>query len=297
MPATIDHAISPLTAQDIAFYREHGWIITPRVLDDRLIQEALQGLEEHWAGHRDRVLPGAGQHFVDWMPGDSEGVRNNEFLSLQNDRVRRFVASPVIAAMAGSLTGSAEVRLFDDQIFVKPAGGTNAVIGWHVDQDYWGTCSSNELLTAWIPLHDCPEELGPLVVLDGSHKWSHKLDRTALSVHRLDTGALEGQVNQLGYEYKPVTMTLKRGQFSFHNCRTIHGGYPNRGTRPRIAVALHLQDKDNSYRPAFRPDGRRVQSFHDMICRKTPAGVPDYTDEAVFPALWRLADDKLAVGA
>jgi hypothetical protein len=36
---------------------------------------------------------------------------------------------------------------------------------WHVDGDYWGTCSSEELLTGWIPFHDCPEELGPLAVI------------------------------------------------------------------------------------------------------------------------------------
>lgn len=32
-------------------------------------------------------------------------------------------------------------------------------------------CSSDALLTAFIPLHDCDESNGTLVVADGSHLW------------------------------------------------------------------------------------------------------------------------------
>ena len=41
----------------------------------------------------------------------------------------------------------------------------------HADHAYWGTCSSQRLLTAWIPFHDVDEESGTLAVLDGSHRW------------------------------------------------------------------------------------------------------------------------------
>ena len=27
------------------------------------------------------------------------------------------------------------------------------------------------MLTAWIPLHDCPVEMGPVIYIDGSHRW------------------------------------------------------------------------------------------------------------------------------
>jgi hypothetical protein len=271
---------------EITAYQEHGWFATQRVLDDELLDEALAGLEQHWAGHRDHVLPDAREHFCDWMPGDGEGTRNNEFLSLQNDRVRKLALSPVIGAIAGSLTGSSAIRLFDDQMVFKPGGEERSAVGWHVDGDYWGTCTSLQMLTAWIPLHDCPEELGPLVVLDGSHRWSHKISKSALSFHCQDMDGLARHVRELGYDFKPVVISLRRGEFSFHHCRTIHGSYPNRTDRPRIALAVHLQDDSNSYQSAVRPAGHPTQLFNDLICRSTSSGVPDYSDEAVFPLLW-----------
>ncbi len=275
-----------LTPVEIEFYSDHGWLISDSVLSDAAIDDTLRGLGQHWSGHRDRRLEGAGIHCVDWMPGDGDGTRNNEYISLQNELVRCLAWSPVIGEIAAEAVDTSAIRLFDDQVVYKPGGQTEAVVGWHVDGDYWGTCSSQNMLTAWIPLHDCPAELGPLVVLDGSHKWSHLLERSALSFHRKDMEGLARQVNELGFEFKPVTMEMKKGQFSLHHCRAIHGSYPNRSERPRIALAVHLQDSENRYRAAVRPDGRPVELFNDRICRKTAEGQPDYQDDTVFPRLW-----------
>ena len=286
MQETMLNSTNALSVEATAFYQEHGWLVTSEVLDHEEIDSAMRGLEQHWGGHRDQALPGAGKHCADWMPGDGDGTRNNEYISLQNNSVRRLAWSLVIGEIAAGATGSSTVRLFDDQMVYKPGGQMDAVVGWHVDGDYWGTCTSSNMLTAWIPLHDCPAELGPLVVLDGSHKWSHLLERSALSFHRRDMEGLANVVNDLGFEFKPVTIELKKGQFSLHHCRAIHGSYPNRSNRPRIALAVHLQDGANSYRAAVRPDGRPVELFNDRICRQTPSGEPDYHDPAVFPRLW-----------
>jgi hypothetical protein len=281
---------SALTQEEVDFYQEHGWLKTRSVIADHLIDSTLQGLEQHWTGHRDRVLAGAGKGFADWMPGGGDGTRNNEYLSLQNRLVSQLAWSRVVGEIAANAAQVDGIRLFDDQIVYKPGGQTNAVVGWHVDGDYWGTCSSQKMLTAWIPLHDCPEELGPIVVLDGSHRWSHLLDRSAFSFHRTDMELLRGYIEDLGYEFKPVVLEMKRGEFSLHHCRTIHGSYPNRGTRPRIALAVHMQDTGNRYREAFRPDGRPVQLFNDTICGRDAQGFPDYSDDSVFPLMWSRAE-------
>ncbi len=122
--------------------------------------------------------------------------------------------------------------------------------------------------------------------VDGSHKLSHSLDRTVLSFHRRDREGLARHLRELGFEFKPVTIEMKRGQFSLHHCLTIHGSYANQSNRPRIALAVHLQDGENRYRPARRPDGRPGELFNDRICRRTGDGLPDYQTEAVFPRLW-----------
>ena len=275
--------------EDVRFYEEHGWFRTPKVLSDELIDSAVAGLEEHWSGHRDAKLP-VQTGYGDWMPGAGSGTRNNEYLSLQNNRVRRLALSPVIGAIAAKLARTEEIRLFDDQMVYKPAGQGLSAVGWHVDGDYWGTCASQSMLTAWIPLHDCPEELGPCAMLDGSHKWSHLVDREILSFNRQDMEQLQRHVESLGFSFQPVPMSMERGQMSFHHTRTLHGSYPNRGERPRIAYAVHLQDASNRYRSAANPDGSPVRLFNDLICAKDGAGLPDYADDEVFPALWRHPD-------
>jgi Phytanoyl-CoA dioxygenase (PhyH) len=270
---------------DVRFYKEHGWFITPKVLSNELLDEALVGLEEHWSGHRDSNLP-VEDGYANWMPGDGDGTRNNEYLSLQNKRIRKLAWHPLIGAIAARLAETSSIRLFDDQMVYKPPSESNSSVGWHVDGDYWGTCSSPNLLTAWIPLHDCPERLGPLAVIDASHKWSHQFDRSVFSFHSQDMEALRKAITDAGHSFDLKLLAMSRGQMSFHHSRTIHGSYPNRGEQPRIALALHVQDQSNRYRESFRRDGRRIQLFNDRICGKDLKGQPDYNDADVFPTLW-----------
>ena len=43
--------------EDVAFYEEHGYCVTPKVLPDDVIDAAIRGAERHWAGERDWRLP------------------------------------------------------------------------------------------------------------------------------------------------------------------------------------------------------------------------------------------------
>jgi hypothetical protein len=43
--------------EDVAFYEEHGYYVTPKVLPDDVIDAAIRGAERHWAGERDWRLP------------------------------------------------------------------------------------------------------------------------------------------------------------------------------------------------------------------------------------------------
>jgi ectoine hydroxylase-related dioxygenase (phytanoyl-CoA dioxygenase family) len=83
-----------------------------------------------------------------------------------------------------------------------------------------------------------------------------------------------------------VPIELARGQVSFHHGWTVHGSAPNRGDRPRLALAVHLQDGENEYVPCTRPDGTEVHIADEALCRRRPDGTPDFADPAVFPRLW-----------
>ena len=200
--------------EDVAFYEEHGYYVTPKVLPDDVIDAAIRGAERHWAGERDWRLP-VSSGFGDWKPGDGDTIRNSEYTALQNREIRALVQHPIIGAIAGRLTRSSEIRLWDDQLVSKPpsAGPRGPVVGWHTDRAYWMTCTSEDMLTAWIPLHDCPVEMGPVIYVDGSHRWPHTESMRTFNSQDLETLGRR----LIGDEDKSLkrVIALRKGQMSF----------------------------------------------------------------------------------
>lgn len=285
MRHAIDEAILP-TEEEVSNYERNGWHISPKVIPDSLLDAVRVAIEAHHAGKRDRALPRTAK-FSDWRPGDGDGVRNNEFCSLQNDGVRELVMFPIVGAMAARLARSPAMRLFDDQAIYKPpaTGVTSATaVGWHTDHSYWSTCTSTRMLTAWIPLHDAEEKNGTLYVVTGSHLWPE-----SEHLRGFKDQDLEGLERQMGREIPKdliTPMRLKKGQVSFHHMRAIHASAPNRAPTPRFAVAVHMQDAANAYQPYTTPDGRPVVLPHDELSRREVDERPDYSDPVIFPQLW-----------
>ena len=100
-------------------------------------------------------------------------------------------------------------------------------MGWHTDRHYWRTCSSQEMLTAWVPFHDISGDHGPVMFVAGSHRWSDQID---LSFWDQDLTAIDRYAAEHGARI--VTATLRRGQVSFHHCGTLHGSGPNQIPSP-----------------------------------------------------------------
>lgn len=289
-PLSKEQLILLPTEEDIAFYEEHGWYISKKVLSDEIINQAIRGSERYYKGERDTPLP-VSSGYSDWKLEDGyDIVRNNEFVSLQNRQLRQLALQPIIGAIAARLARTKRIRLLDDQLVYKPPQDKNGktAVGWHADRTYWSTCSSDNLLTAWIPFHDCDESKGPLVVLDKSHKWSGNQDIRFFNQHNLQD--FEETFCQQGRQVVKVPMTLKKGQVSFHHCWTLHGSFPNNSKSFRLAMAVHLQDDTNHYRPYRNVKGHEVHIFDEVLCRKLPNGNPDFSDPAIFPVLWSEED-------
>src|ERR1700704_6579090 len=122
------------SAEDVAFYREHGWYISRRILSDEVINKAIVGAERHFAGDRDRPLPFK-DGYSDWTPARGNTIRNCEYAALQTSQLLELACHPLIGATAARLCGSHTVRLWDDQLVYKPPDSVNGqtVVGWHVD--------------------------------------------------------------------------------------------------------------------------------------------------------------------
>ncbi|MCI0665067.1 MAG: phytanoyl-CoA dioxygenase family protein [Acidobacteria bacterium] len=271
--------------EDVRFYREHGYYVSKKIFSHDEIDEARYGSKRYYVGERDFSMHNLIKPFEGWTPKDGEVMRINDYVSLQNREVSDLVRNPLIGAIAGRLSGCPEIRLWHDQMIYKPAGesGKQAGIGWHTDRAYWSTCSSSNMLTAWIPFDDTDESMGTLEFIDGSHTWSG--DFIFKGFHSRSLEETEREIGRSGRQITRVFMNLKKGQVSFHHCLTIHGSGPNYNQIPRHSLSVHLQDVTNSYLEYRKENGEPVWHRNDMLCRSVN-GKPDYTDPDICPTLW-----------
>jgi ectoine hydroxylase-related dioxygenase (phytanoyl-CoA dioxygenase family) len=136
------------------------------------------------------------------------------------------------------------------------------------------------MLTAWVPFHDCDEETGTITFVDGSHRWDDVGDLDFFD-GRFEDAALA----PAGQEIVRVPAVLRRGQVSFHHNRLIHGSGPNRSSRPRRSMAVHLQTGDNRWQDVPPRPGAEAYHRNDELARRV-GGRPDYADPRLFPQLW-----------
>ncbi|GAA5199169.1 hypothetical protein GCM10023322_74140 [Rugosimonospora acidiphila] len=279
--STLDAAQQSLLPgpSDVAFYSEHGYWISPVILPDDLLDAAARGMDRYYARDYDADPPGVGG----FEPGDGNGLRKHDYASLRVNELARLVAYPLIGATAAVLSGSAGIRLWHDQLLYKPVDepGVPANVGWHTDRQYWLSCESEQLLTAWVGFHDVDPDGGSVSFLDGSHRW----DVTGLDFFSQDLGGLEARLTRQGYPVAARPTRMRRGQVSFHHCRTVHGSGPNRGAGPRRSLAIHLQPAANRYRHHLTAAGEPARHGNDRLVRGVD-GAPDYADPRVCPTLW-----------
>jgi hypothetical protein len=280
--------------EEVAGYAEHGWYLTGKLLTDDEVDLLVEASERFYAGGADRRLPARPARLAYWEPGDGPVQRHNDYIHYESDAIARILRKPVIGAVAARLAQAERIRLFQSTLIYKPpaAGEPSNIVPWHFDKHYWATSTSERMLTAFIPFHDCDESMGTLTMIDGSHRWKEagREDSTTRHFAERDRADLERMLEENarfnGAEVRRVPMLIPKGHLSFHHCRTYHGSGPNRSGRARRAVSLHLQDGANRYRGFALSDGSAVAYNHDALVRRTPEGVPDYADPLYCPVLW-----------
>jgi ectoine hydroxylase-related dioxygenase (phytanoyl-CoA dioxygenase family) len=273
------------TDQDVARYQECGYYLSPVILSEEEIDAAVAGSERFYAG--DVTDPGIAA-LERYRPTGTvpDGLRKNDYASFFCPELAALTRQPILGAIAARLTGSTSIRLWHDQLLYKPTDRPEkqARVGWHTDRQYWMCCRSDAMLTAWIPFHDCNEAMGSIAFVDGSNRWTEP--SKGLNFFSNDLEAIEQGFASGDRPVVKTTMTFRKGQVSFHNCRTIHGSGPNVLAAPRRAIAVHLQDEANHYREYVREDGQLARHNNNALCRQAD-GVPDYTDPAICPVLYR----------
>lgn len=154
----------------------------------------------------------------------------------QSEQVREFVFARRLARVAAALLGTRVVRLYHDQSLYKEPGG--GITPAHADQFYW-PLANDRTVTAWIPLQDVAEDMGPLGFYAGSHRcdFGRDLPISDESEQRIRTH-LEG------LDYPFVVAPFAAGEVSFHLGWTFHRALANRSLAPRSVMTVIYMDAE-----------------------------------------------------
>ena len=289
-----EEALLPSDA-DVRFYAEHGWYLSGKLFSDDEVDALVMASDDYYDGARDHQLPTRPPKLAYWQPEHGDVQRHNDYVHYESDAIAKILRKPLLGAVAARLAQVPEIRIFQSTMIYKPPVATEPtnVVPWHFDKHYWASCTSNRMLTAFIPFHDCGVEMGTITMVDGSHLWREigaddstvrhfaERDKAQLDVMLAENAAYNNA------EVVKVPMEIPKGHMSFHHCRTYHGSGPNRSGRPRRAISLHLQDGANAYQEFRLSNGALAGYNHDSLVRRTEEGHPDYSDPAYCPTLWR----------
>jgi Phytanoyl-CoA dioxygenase (PhyH) len=289
---------------DVESYAEHGWYLSKKLFTDDEVDAFVEQSERYYAGERDRTLPVRPPRLAYWDPSKGDVQRHNDYVHYEHDGLGGLLRKPVVGAVAAALARADEIRVFQSTLIYKPPipGEPSNIVPWHFDKHYWSTSTSDNMLTAFIPFHDCGLEMGTITMIDGSHRWREIGTDDSVTRHfaERDNDDLERTLAENAAhnntEVVKVPMIIPKGHMSFHHCRTYHGSAANRSSRPRRAISFHLQDGDNAYRRFTLSDGEVLAYNHDAVVRRRPDGSPDYSDPDFCPVTWRGATSTGPIG-
>lgn len=220
-----------------------GWFVVRGVLSEQDIAAALDRLRlisQHIDAYRH--LPNIHPVTVPALAGHPDPLYHYNWIDCVgfHDAVlwKTVSANPKLLAIARQVVGDDVFPLNGGGFFMKPPGSPQGV-PWHQDAspflDAWKEDDeSNRLLfDFWLGLSEATEEMGCLRLIPGSQK----LGRVE---HQAKDGALHPQIDPADFGYSEadiVSIPTQPGDLIVWHQDMFHGSGPNRGDKPRIAVA------------------------------------------------------------
>lgn len=237
-----------LTQEQIDEFRENGFLNYGKPV---LTPEEVNGLR----AALDRTLSGTGEAKPE-LTRNIGGGEESVVIQVVNiwqaeEAFRRHLYNEKIVPMVAQLMGTDTVRVWHDQIQVKPprVGGPTV---WHQDHPYWPIIQPADLVSAWVALEDADEENGCMSMVRRSHKWGPHGDGTVGIDARTNGPTPKMEYVPAGETIEVVPCPVKAGSVVFHHCLTWHGAPPNHTERPRPAIAVHYMPGWTRYEPTAR---------------------------------------------
>ena len=188
-------------------------------------------------------------------------VRKLFNLAVYDQQLWEHIANPKIVDVIADLLGTDDLKLYGDQLFMKPpeVGSAQA---WHQDSASWRDILPMDLVTAWTAIDDATEANGCLNFVPGTHRWG-MLRRDQLEPFLADFGSSTWPVK---------AAPILSGSVSFHHSLVLHQSNANTSGARRRGYAAHYMRasswRDHSVTDAPKmPPFRQVrgESFHGRV--------------------------------
>ena len=237
--------MSGLSSAQIEHYREHGYVIVPKVLErdeiDRYCRRAreiaLGDVPESAAKRLVRDI-----HYAQGRVPVPEDPEYAMWKILNPDRfdavMEECLHFPRVLDAAESLIGE-DILAFLLMFIYKPPGLPQSIHPFHQDAVYFPFEPQESCLGVWIPLDPVSETNGTLCVVPGSH-------RLGLRKHEVREGinfgalAAQGVEGNEQYHHEAVAMEMLPGDCLLFNTRLFHRSGGNQTRDLRRVITLHL---------------------------------------------------------
>jgi hypothetical protein len=228
-PPASDFTVNP-TDEEVAFFRENGFLAVERITTDEEIVW-LRAIYEYIfenPGPLDRgglqTDPSTRGKLTQYFHPEMRFPQLLETTYLRN--AKRY-ATAILSEDA------AELSMWGHMIRKAPGG--REVLP-HQDIAFWPPAYDFRTVNVWLPLHDCDVDMGTMQFRPRSHVDGclphHHYDHPSQNLLTLDDpDALEA----------PVACPLTMGGCTFHDPSTVHQTNVNTTTEPRLAFPITIQ--------------------------------------------------------
>jgi phytanoyl-CoA hydroxylase len=220
-----------ISQQDVAFYREHGYLVVADVVSSAEVEELRRVTDEFVANARSRTGHDDVYDLEASHSAAQPRVRRIKTPHLWHESYAAMVAHARILEILKAFWGPS-IRFDVSKLNLK-AAGYGAPVEWHQDWAFYPH-TNDDLAAVGIMIDDVDETNGPLMVIPGSHRgpiFDHH-DEQGFFCGAIDPG--RGEVDFS----RAVKLTGPAGSITIHHARTVHGSATNSSGRPR-RLLLH----------------------------------------------------------
>ena len=226
-------------------------------------------------------------------PGPPRGGGMDRHLYRDDPEFAEFVSGTPLARLAAQATGSEQVRIYFDQIFVKEAG-TDSEFRWHQDHPYW-PIGGDQVVSTWVALTRSTVEGSALEFVRGSHRWGRTFRPVAGDADRDQMNAIWDGFGDhahsipdeiIAFEdhpdrYDVVGFAVEPGDALLFDYRILHRSRGNTTNRRRVAISWRWLGDDATWQwvrgadPVIGPDDTHLRPG-ELV-----------TDDDTFPVAYR----------